>query len=77
MSDSRTDHLSGNTLLGAGVVHHINRDQMHCRKKALLFDYLVGARQQHRRHGNTECISGLEIDRQSADSHRKISRRDD
>jgi hypothetical protein len=24
--DSRNDHLTGNTLLGAGVVHHINRE---------------------------------------------------
>jgi len=36
---------------------------MHCNIKGL-FDYLVGLRQQVRRHGETERLRGLEVDHQ-------------
>jgi len=38
------------------------REQQHAvRGKAELFDHLVGARKQHVRHGQTECLGGFEI----------------
>ena len=37
---------------------------MHRSKMYLLFDHLVGAREQRRRHGEAEFFRGLEIDHQ-------------
>ena len=37
LCDSRNEHLTGNALLGAGVVHHINRVILQCRKTKSLF----------------------------------------
>jgi hypothetical protein len=31
----RNDHLTGNTLLGAGAVHHIIKRHMHCSKQRI------------------------------------------